>query len=104
MIYIDVPELPCLMPIMLCKFLERTKTILSIRRNSAAMFPLSCERARVTFRLARTAFLYWRMLGTGLECYCSQSRPMCAQQNKIRGNIALQVIIYRPRHHSDDGV
>jgi len=54
------------------------------------VFPLSCAHARAhtTFRLAHTAFLYWSMSGIGLECDCSQSRPMCAQRNKIRGNIA----------------
>jgi len=45
------------------------------------------SKLRTTFRLARTEFLYWCMLGIGLECYCSQSRPMRAQRNKIRGNI-----------------
>jgi len=54
------------------------------------MFPLSCARvrARTTFRLARTAFSYWRTLGIGDECYCSRGRPMHARRNKIRGNIA----------------
>jgi len=45
-------------------------------------------RARA-FLLARTAFLYtaWRMLGIGLECYCSQSRPMRAQRIKLEGTL-----------------
>src|SRR6218665_1856981 len=45
------------------------------------MFPLSC------FRLARTAFSYWRTIGITHECYCSRGRPMRARRNKIRGNI-----------------
>src|SRR6218665_573349 len=59
------------------------------------MFPLSCARARArtTFRLARTEFLYWRILGIGLQCYCSQSRPMRAQRNKIRGNIDAAAVV-----------
>src|SRR6218665_2236428 len=51
------------------------------------MFPLSCARVRLTFRLTRTAFSYWRTIGIGHECYCSRGRPMRARRNKIRGNI-----------------
>src|SRR6218665_76318 len=53
-------------------------------RTLPTMFPLSCAlaHAHTTFRLACTAFSYWRTIGIGHECYCSRSRP----------NIALQLL------------
>src|SRR6218665_1834478 len=52
------------------------------------MFPLSCAR---TFRLARPAYLCWRMLGIGLECYCSQHKVgQCAHSEiKLEGTLVL---------------
>src|SRR6218665_3106657 len=63
------------------------KTLLALLPTGKTSNVTSKLCARTTFRLARTAFLCWRMLGIGLECYCSQSRPKPAQRNKIRGNI-----------------
>jgi len=61
-------------------------------RTLPTMFPLSCAlaHAHTTFRLACTAFSYWRTIGIGHECYCSRGRPMRVWWNKIRGNIACQ--------------
>ena len=46
-------------------------------------------RARTTFRLARTAFPYWRTIGIGHECYCSRGRPMRAPEIKLEGTRAF---------------